>query len=308
MLKNILILFLLIVFKVAHGQQLPFSKCEIQGEDVYVVFNDSCIDSESEACLALADFKRYNLGSVIKSGLISLWEKDGWTLKKTGPNMYQLHKKLVQFDRTFSLEDKFSIDHSFWNFPLSERLKSNENEIKAETVKVQANGNVSFKLKGHKNAKEVILTGSFNQWNEKSIKMVRSGSDWKIRLKMPPGIYEYKFIVDGHWTEDPENAFKVENQHGTYNSILSVGKEVLFSLGGYIHAKNVALSGSFNNWDHKGLKLKKTESGWQVFQTLPAGKHFYKFIIDGKQWIIDPTNDLTERDENNNLNSVLVIH
>ena len=303
--------FLLSVVLQVHvllGQNVPFSLCEIKGEDVYIKFHESCIDSDDESCMALAEFKQYDLASVIKSGLITLWEKDGWTMQKTGTNTYQLHKKLMHFDMAFNLEDKFQIDMSYWNYPVSERSKQGSSDIIDEPAKVQANGNVEFKLKGKSNAKQVILSGSFNDWNEQSMKMLKVGDEWKIRLKMSPGIYEYKFIVDGEWITDPANPYSVQNQHYTFNSILVVGKEEQFFLKGNKDAKTVALSGSFNNWDTKGVRCIKTKEGWKVTQKLPPGKHFYKFIIDGHNWIVDPSNNLQERDEGSNLNSVIIVH
>lgn len=308
MLKHLLLLFVVFQLQQLFGQHSPYSQCEINGEDVYIKFHESCINSNDEACMALADFKEYDLSAVIKSGLFTLWEKDGWTLQKTGINTYQLHKKLLHFDRIFNLEDKFKIDISYWNFPISERAKQGSSDILDEPVIVHNDGNVEFKLKGRSNAKQVILSGSFNDWKEDAIKMLRVNDEWKIRLKMSPGIYEYKFIIDGEWITDPINPYMVQNQHYTNNSILIVGKDVPFNLIGYKDAKSVALSGSFNNWDLKGVRCIKTKDGWKVTQKLPPGKHYYKFIIDGHNWIVDPANELQERDEGSNINSVIIVH
>jgi hypothetical protein len=290
------------------GQESPYSRCEIEGEDVYIRFHESCLNSKDEGCASLEDFKKYNLDFLIRSGKYTTWSEDGWTLQKTGAMTYQLHKKLSLFDRLFSLEDKFNIDISYWLFPVSERLKSTDNPLINEPVRIDVNGNVGFVLKGRKNAKEVILSGTFNNWNEKDFKMVKTGNEWKLTLQLPAGIYEYKFIVDGEWITDPENNFKVPNPHQTYNSILLVGKNVEFYLNGYPNAKKITLSGSFNNWNERGPRLTKTKTGWKVTQKLPPGKHYYKFIIDGHNWIIDPDNKIQERDNNGYINSVMMVH
>jgi hypothetical protein len=39
---------------------------------------------------------------------------------------------------------------------------------------------------------------------------------------MPPGTYEYCFVVDGHWIADPGAAKSVPNPFGGRNSILEV--------------------------------------------------------------------------------------
>ena len=53
---------------------------------------------------------------------------------------------------------------------------------------------------------------------------------------------------------------------------------------------------------------KPVKDGWKTSIMLPPGKHFYKFIIDGNEWITDPANELQERDSEGNVNSVLLIH
>ncbi len=47
-------------------------------------------------------------------------------------------------------------------------------------------------------AREVTLTGSFNDWDQAALPMTRSADgQWSADLKLPPGRYEYKFVVDG---------------------------------------------------------------------------------------------------------------
>ena len=45
---------------------------------------------------------------------------------------------------------------------------------------------------------------------------------WKIKLKLSPGKYEYKFVVDGTWVQDRSCSETVLNTFGTYNCILGV--------------------------------------------------------------------------------------
>jgi hypothetical protein len=284
------------------------STCEIQNEDVFITFHASCLRSVDPACLAVQDFKKYNLDSVVRSGKWQSWQKDGWTLSKTGEDMFRLHKKLSLFNRDFDFEDKFNIDISHWNFPVSEPLKQGSSQVMTEPVKVDFRGNVEFVLKGKSNAYKVVLSGTFNHWNEQSFRMIKEGQDWKLKFQMPPGIYEYKFIVDGEWITDPANKFKVQNQHFTYNSILIVGKDTEFFLPGYTNAKRVSLSGSFNNWDKTGVPMRKTKDGWKITQKLPPGKHYYKMIIDKHHWITDPDNTLMKKDDAGNVNSVIIVH
>lgn len=51
-------------------------------------------------------------------------------------------------------------------------------------------------------------------------------------------------------------------------------------------AKDVFVSGSFNNWSTK-IPLNKSRNNFVVIVDLPEGEHQYKFCVDG-QWILDP--------------------
>jgi 1,4-alpha-glucan branching enzyme len=81
---------------------------------------------------------------------------------------------------------------------------------------------VTFSLE-NADANEVFLIGDFNKWNPKShpMKSDEKGA-WVRNVIIPPGEYEYKFIVDGQWKEDPQNEQLSLNCFGTYNNIINV--------------------------------------------------------------------------------------
>jgi 5'-AMP-activated protein kinase regulatory beta subunit len=74
-------------------------------------------------------------------------------------------------------------------------------------------------------AKEVLLMGDFNNWSPKKHPM-RKGEDgmWNKMVMLPPGDYEYKFLVDGQWREDPQNDHLCPNCFGTYNSVINLSR------------------------------------------------------------------------------------
>jgi hypothetical protein len=45
---------------------------------------------------------------------------------------------------------------------------------------------------------------------------------WIRVLMIPPGRYEYKFLADGRWMEDPQNNQICPNSFGTNNSVLNL--------------------------------------------------------------------------------------
>jgi len=74
-------------------------------------------------------------------------------------------------------------------------------------------------------AKKVFLVGEFNGWRADAKRMVktRDGS-FRARLRLPPGRYEYQFLVDGTWLADPDAPEQVPNPFGTSNGVVTVGE------------------------------------------------------------------------------------
>ena len=86
-----------------------------------------------------------------------------------------------------------------------------------------AGKSVMFTLHGEK-GRAVYLAGEFNKWDPTAKKMaykVRSGI-YTATVKLAPGSYQYKFVIDGTWCADPENVNAVPNSHGTFNSVVEV--------------------------------------------------------------------------------------
>lgn len=76
-------------------------------------------------------------------------------------------------------------------------------------------------------AKDVFLAGDFNQWLVDDRSRMKLGDDgrWMKKLKLPPGFYKYRFVVDGQWRPDLENPRYETNPFGSIDSLLEV-KEV----------------------------------------------------------------------------------
>ncbi len=69
-------------------------------------------------------------------------------------------------------------------------------------------------------AKSVFVAGNFNQWNLSAHPLKRDKKGvWKISLALGPGRYEYRFLVDGEWQNDPNSPSLVENAFGTLNCL-----------------------------------------------------------------------------------------
>ena len=73
-------------------------------------------------------------------------------------------------------------------------------------------------------AKTVSVVGEFNNWQIESHPLQqRENEGWHITLQLPPGTYQYKFVIDGtRWEDDADNPKRTINEFGTSNSILEV--------------------------------------------------------------------------------------
>lgn len=74
-------------------------------------------------------------------------------------------------------------------------------------------------------------------------------------------------------------------------------------------AKSVSVAGTFNNWDRNANPMKVDSDGrtWRLSLKLAFGKHQYKFVRNGEEWMVDPNASKNIDDGNGNTNSELVI-
>ena len=261
---------------------------------------------------AVVDFADLGILEVAVSGNFNDWSDEGWVMQRVNEHLYRLRKHLKDFSDAPNWQFKFLINGTYWTVPESSLKKKGMlgwYDLKNPNAPAPVSGdtgNVLFHLKGFTGSRKVILTGTFNNWDEDEIRMKPVADGWEIHLSLAPGVYEYKFIADGKWTEDPANPEKRRNQYDTFNSVLRVSKNVRFELKGFLDAREVILSGSFNNWDQRALKMRHTETGWVAEVPVAGGKQLYKFIVDG-HWMTDPDNPRTETDLKGHVNSVLFV-
>jgi 1,4-alpha-glucan branching enzyme len=72
-------------------------------------------------------------------------------------------------------------------------------------------------------AQAVAVTGSFCGWAPEGLPLKKGRRGvWKATLQLPPGRYEYRFVVDGEWRDDPLADERVPNPFGSENCVLVV--------------------------------------------------------------------------------------
>ena len=78
-------------------------------------------------------------------------------------------------------------------------------------------------------ATQVSLAGTFNDWNPEATPMTQdSAGYWTAALEVAPGSHEYRYIVDGQWSNELECMVHescpncIPNSYGSKNQKLEV--------------------------------------------------------------------------------------
>lgn len=173
-------------------------------------------------------------------------------------------------------------------------------------------------------ANTVHIAGNFNSWSTNANPMRKEGDVWVTELELKPGTYQYKFVIDGGkvWKEDPDAPGYTDDGFGGKNGVFTLalkdGKLVVVAPAAEIkekieineereenfyiedntyvvikfykpEAKYVFIAGSFNNWSMSDTECYSAGDGWwEAVLELSQGIYQYKFVVDGKDWVVDP--------------------
>jgi hypothetical protein len=89
-------------------------------------------------------------------------------------------------------------------------------------VHVDETGKTTFTFR-HTVRGPVYLVGDFCQWQIDHLPMRRvNGHEWMLMLRLPPGVYEFRYLAEGKWFTDFA-AFGLNRNHlRDFNSVLRV--------------------------------------------------------------------------------------
>ena len=111
----------------------------------------------------------------------------------------------------------------------------------------------------------VYVMGNFNDWNRKSHKMNYSSGKYSFNMNFTPGIYQYKFVVDGAEILDLNNLDSIPNGLGGWNNYFEVEDENNNITGQLVKSKITQISDSTildfkfeKNYQEEKLNSKKT--------------------------------------------------
>jgi hypothetical protein len=101
-------------------------------------------------------------------------------------------------------------------------------EVKVDPPKPPVEcGKITFSYPAGTGSHTVLLSGSFNSWAKTApdadvLADPDGDGKWTVDRVLQPGVYQYKFIVDGDWKPDPANPNQTPDGFGGINSVIQV--------------------------------------------------------------------------------------
>jgi len=228
-------------------------------------------------------YGKLKANSVYLSGDFNAWATEDNRMIKTDTAWY-CDIKLTPGKHIY----KFIVDGEWISDPEN---KQREDDTYGAYNSVYFVCNHIFQLENYESAKKVILSGSFNDWNERDLVMLKSQNSWILPVYLQDGTYQYKFIVDKNWITDPKCKTNIDDGFGNINSVQSIGEPTVFTLDAFAYANEVYLAGDFNNWRRNEIKLTRENKVWKCQYVLAPGNYLYKYVVDGN-WIEDANSTL----------------
>jgi hypothetical protein len=92
----------------------------------------------------------------------------------------------------------------------------------ASLVMGGSNDAVSFSWNGR--AQQVEVTGTFNDWRTPGVPLQKYQDEFHmVELMLPPGIHQYKYIIDGRWSHSECAPVVKIGMHNVNNVVLVKG-------------------------------------------------------------------------------------
>ena len=276
----------------------------IKNGRMYIELTKDIRPAELDSFIAQFDLQELDLKAFLRSNRPDSLAKLGWKVEVANEVGFIISKGFQPFDVFKNPADKMIFAQQEPLFAAENNgIVFGQNRFRNKAPFFSQDSVVRFFLRNHQNARRVMLAGSFNNWTPSQLSMRATDSGWIYNVKLGPGKYWYKFIVDGDWMTDKDNLLSENDGKGNINSVF-FKPNVVFQLPGFAEAKKVFLAGSFTNWNGGKLTMNKTANGWELPLYLARGTHTYKFIVDGK-WMADPANGEKLPNGTGDFNSVI---
>ena len=304
-----ILLFYLCLFLESSAQYNPRNVCRIENNKTIFKLDRRWTEKQRKEIRKLFDLDSLLLVAAYRGAREIVLDGVKWQIKNIDKNQVEISKDInINPVQQISSKDIFIFDdliNNITNIKTQESATFGVNNFKESKAFEYKNNTVHLFLRDYPKAKKIYLSGTFNNWNTMKLPMRQTPYGWMVNIKLPPGKYLYKYIIDGKWTDDPNNRLREEDMNGGKNSVFYC-PNYQFVLKNFKDAKGVILAGSFNDWKTNQLEMNKTTDGWALPVYLKDGTYGYKFIVNGN-WITDPANKNTRTDGGGNINSVLGI-
>ncbi|WP_345257676.1 glycogen-binding domain-containing protein [Flaviaesturariibacter amylovorans] len=297
-----LLLTLLLSVAVFHGYaQDPPGQCTVRDQRMYIELRKDMAPPALFAFIEKYGLEDLALDAFLKRNMQDSLRRRGWVVERNNAKEVILYRPLFA---GADIGDPAQRLHLTAAPPEPVPVSSfGANRFRNKAPFTNRDSLVTFYLRGQTRAGNVLLAGSFTDWQNGALRMQKVDSGWIAQVRLAPGKYWYKFIVDGGWQVDADNLQQENDGRGNTNSVYFRPNRV-FRLEGHAGARSVFLAGSFNNWRKDALALHRYAGGWILPVYLGEGTHLYKFVVDG-QWLHDPANPDRMPDGHSGFNSVL---
>lgn len=156
--------------------------------------------------------------------------------------MVRLNRTVVHFELIPNMNATFAAAHQpsraaygrfpqghypAWPEPSFDRISSartapSRSPAPAPSSEPPARGTVIFRLDALA-ADRVKLAADFTGWETQAIDLRRrEDGTWQVAVDLPRGEYSYRFLVDGHWRDDPQCREFESNPFGGLNAVVRV--------------------------------------------------------------------------------------
>jgi len=284
-------------------------KYTIRDGKMYILLSRDLNAASLDSFIVQYELFDLNLKQFVQTASMDSLSKQGWRLELNNGELLAISKQLGGFDNFDNPASNIHFTENQGaggNFSLhNSRVQYGYNRFINKSAFAVADSVVTFFLRKQTNSRQVILSGSFNNWSSTGLPMKLTDSGWIAKVKLGPGKYWYKFIIDGNWEVDKDNRLMENDGMGNDNSVFFKPNYVFHSHA-FINVKKLLVAGSFNEWRANELPMVKTTDGWVLPVYLEDGTHTYRLVADGA-WFTDPENNECLPNEFNDFNSVVRI-
>lgn len=168
--------------------------------------------------------RHLNAKTVMLSGSFNNWSPTALAMSRTDSGwIAKINLPYGKHEYKFIIDGIWDIDND--NLLSVSDASGNTNSIFYKT-------NIFFSVPSFEKAKSIYLAGSFNNWRENELRMLKTPNGWELPLYLDKGIYSYKFIIEdkisGTLIESPylKTAITTSSSHYGYN--LNLNKDISF--------------------------------------------------------------------------------